>query len=148
MREYREYDEMKDDEFDEYKTDGTPRKYNKNVNYYINKDDFYNEVVKFQKSSDNKDERQASEKLGQMILTLTEHVLKMPSFYRYQKEVKEDMRSFAIYKCMKGLQTFNISMPNAKDFVFAYFTKACIYAYYTFLSQHYKHVNIMRDLKS
>lgn len=139
---------MKDNINENLKADGSERQRNLPINYYLDKEEFYNEIVKFKKSAAKPEDRQASEKLGTMLMTLTEHVLKMPSFYRYQRELKEDMRSFALYKCMKGLQTFDVDMKNAKGLVFAYFTKATIFAYYTFLSQHYKQVNIVRDLKT
>ena len=43
-----------------------------------------------------------------MFLTITEHILRSPSFNRYPKEVKEDLRGHALEKLMKSLRTVKL----------------------------------------
>ena len=53
---------------------------------------------------------QCTEKLGEMFLTLTEHMLRSPSFNRYPKEVRSDLRGHALEKLMKSLKTVKLSL--------------------------------------
>ena len=54
------------------------------------------------------EEGQCTEKLGEMFLTLTDHMLRSPNFNRYPKEVKEDLRGQALEKLMKSLKTVKL----------------------------------------
>ena len=88
------------------------------------------------------EEGQCTEKLGEMFLTLTEHMLRSPSFNRYPKEVKEDLRGHAIVKLMKSLTTVNLAFTPHQIFNFA--TRAAYTAFLSELSRHYKQANIKR----
>ena len=53
-----------------------------------------------------------TEKLGEMFLTLTNHILRSPNFNRYPKEVKEDLCGHAIVKLMKSLRTVKLVLTS------------------------------------
>lgn len=85
---------------------------------------------------------QCTEKLGEMFLTLTNHILRSPNFNRYPKELKEDLRGHAIVKLMKSLTTVNLAFTPHQIFNFA--TRAAYTAFLSELSRHYKQANIKR----
>ena len=85
---------------------------------------------------------QCTEKLGEMFLTLTNHMLRSPSFSRYPKEVKEDLSGHAIVKLMKSLTTVNMAFTPHQIFNFA--TRAAYTAFLSELSRHYRQANIKR----
>ena len=53
---------------------------------------------------------QCTEKLGEMFLTLTNHILRSPSFNRYPYQIKEDLCGHALEKLMKSLKTVKLSL--------------------------------------
>ena len=87
---------------------------------------------------------QCTEKLGEMFLTLTNHMLRSPNFSRYSKEVKEDLSGHAIVKLMKSLTTVNLSFTPHQIFNFA--TRAAYTAFLSELSRHYKFENLKRKV--
>lgn len=74
-----------------------------NKRNYLEAQELYNEYKKSVEAG------QCTEKLGEMFLTLTEHMLRSPNFNRYPKEIKEDLCGHAIVKLMKSLTTVNLS---------------------------------------
>ena len=103
---------------------------------YIDQKELYNE---YKKSVDNE---QCSETLGLMFLTLTNHILRSPSFNRYPIQVKEDLRGHAIEKLMKSLKTVNLEFTHQQIFNFA--TRTIYNAYFSELARHYKQEGIKR----
>ncbi|MBS7346214.1 MAG: hypothetical protein KIG14_00685 [Candidatus Sacchiramonaceae bacterium] len=85
---------------------------------------------------------QCTDKLGEMFLTLTNHMLRSPSFSRYPKEVKEDLSGHALEKLMKSLTTVNLAFTPHQIFNFA--TRAAYTAFLSELSRHYRQANIKR----
>ena len=73
-----------------------------NKRNYLEAEELYNE---YKKSVEG---WQCTEKLGEMFLTLTSHILRSPSFNRYPIQVKEDLRGHAIVKLMKSLKTVKL----------------------------------------
>lgn len=110
-------------------------KENKKRNY-IEAQDLYNQYKK------SVEDGQCTEKLGAMFLTLTEHMLRSPSFNRYPKEVKEDLQGHAIVKLMKSLKTVKLTFTPHQIFNFA--TRAIYTAFLSELGRHYKQENIKR----
>ena len=53
---------------------------------------------------------QCTERLGELFLTLTDHMLRSPNFNRYQTQIKEDLSGHAIVKLMKSLTTVKLSL--------------------------------------
>ena len=71
---------------------------------YIDQKELYDEYKKSVEAG------QCTEKLGEMFLTLTDHMLRSPNFNRYPKEVKEDLQGHAIVKLMKSLRTVKLDL--------------------------------------
>ena len=88
------------------------------------------------------EDRIVSEELGTMFLAIANKLLNHSSFRNYSKELKEDMRSFGLYKLIKGLKNYNFKFNNG----FAYCTQALWNAYITVIGRHYKHQNMRHDL--
>ena len=105
---------------------------------YLDQKELYNE---YKKSVDND---QCTERLGEMFLTLTEHILRSPSFNRYQTQVKEDLSGHAIVKLMKSLKTVKLYLTPQQIFNFA--TRTVYTAFLSELGRHYKFENLKRKV--
>ena len=103
---------------------------------YIDQNELYDE---YKKSVDND---QCTEKLGLMFITLTNHILRSPSFNRYPIQVKEDLRGHAIVKLIKSLKTVKCELMPQQIFNFA--TRTVYTAFLSELGRHYKQENIKR----
>lgn len=103
---------------------------------YINQNELYDE---YKNSVDND---QCTEKLGTMFLTMTEHILRSPSFNRYPQQVKEDLRGHALEKLMKSLRT--VKLQYTPQQIFNFVTRAIYNAYFSELARHYKQEGIKR----
>ena len=103
---------------------------------YIDQNELYDE---YKKSVDND---QCSERLGELFLTLTYHILRSPSFNRYPIQVKEDLQGYALEKLMKSLKTVNLAFTPHQIFNFA--TRTIYTAFLSELGRHYKQENIKR----
>ena len=77
-----------------------------------------------------------------MFITLTNHILRSPSFNRYPKEMKEDLQGHAIVKLIKSLKTVKLDFTPHQIFNFA--TRSVYTAFLSELSRHYKHENTKR----
>ena len=75
-----------------------------NKQNYLDAQDLYDQYKK------SVEDGQCTERLGELFLTLTDHMLRSPNFNRYTKEVKEDLRGQAIVKLMKSLKTVKLSL--------------------------------------
>ena len=107
-----------------------------NKRNYLEAQDFYDQYKK------SVEDDQCSEKLGLMFLTLTNHILRSPSFNRYPIQVKEDLRGHAIVKLMKSLKTVKLYLTPQQIFNFA--TRTVYTAFLSELGRHYKQENIKR----
>lgn len=85
---------------------------------------------------------QCTEKLGEMFITLTIHMLRSPNFNRYPKEVKEDLRGHALEKLMKSLRTVKCELMPQQIFNFA--TRTVYTAFLSELGRYYKQEGIKR----
>ena len=105
---------------------------------YIDQNELYDE---YKKSVEND---QCSERLGEMFLTLTNHILRSPNFNRYPKELKEDLSGHAIVKLMKSLKTVKCELMPQQIFNFA--TRTVYTAFLSELGRHYKFENLKRKV--
>ena len=103
---------------------------------YIDQNELYDE---YKKSVEND---QCTEKLGLMFLTLTNHILRSPSFNRYPIQIKEDLSGHALEKLMKSLKTVRLDLTPQNIFNFA--TRTVYTAFLSELGRHYKQENIKR----
>ena len=105
---------------------------------YIDQNELYDE---YKKSVEND---QCSERLGELFLTLTFHILRSPSFNRYSYQIKEDLCGHAIVKLMKSLKTVKLSLTAQNIFNFA--TRTVYTAFLSEISRHYKFENLKRKV--
>ena len=105
---------------------------------YIDQKELYDE---YKKSVDND---QCTEKLGELFLTLTYHILRSPSFNRYSYQIKEDLSGHAIVKLMKSLKTVKLQLTAQQIFNFA--TRTVYTAFLSELGRHYKFENLKRKV--
>lgn len=103
--------------------------------FYINPDDLKNEIIISQKN------KQCSNKLAEMLMTLHKKVLNFPSFKNYTKEDKEDMMFFSIERFLKK----GIFTANPDKNLFAYMTTGIYINYQNYLKKMYKRLNIERE---
>ena len=103
---------------------------------YIDQKELYNE---YKKSVDND---QCTERLGELFLTLTNHILRSPSFNRYSYQIKEDLSGHALEKLMKSLRTVKLEFTPHQIFNFA--TRTIYTAFLSELGRHYKQENTKR----
>ena len=109
-----------------------------NKRNYLEAQDLYDQYKKSVESG------QCTEKLGEMFLTLTDHILRSPSFNRYPIQIKEDLCGHALEKLMKSLKTVKLSLTAQQIFNFA--TRTVYNAYFSELSRHYKFENLKRKV--
>ena len=107
-----------------------------NKRNYLEAQDLYDQYKK------SVEDGQCTDKLGEMFLTLTYHMLRSPNFNRYPKEVKEDLQGHAIVKLMKSLKTVKLEFTPHQIFNFA--TRTIYTAFLSELGRHYKHENTKR----
>ena len=107
-----------------------------NKQNYLEAQDLYDQYKKSVESG------QCTEKLGEMFLTLTDHILRSPSFNRYQTQVKEDLQGYALEKLMKSLKTVKLELTHQQIFNFA--TRTVYNAFFSELARHYKFENTKR----
>ena len=107
-----------------------------NKRNYLEAQDLYDQYKK------SVEDGQCTEKLGEMFLTLTDHILRSPSFNRYSYQVKEDLQGYALEKLMKSLKTVKLELTSQQIFNFA--TRTIYNAYFSELARHYKFENTKR----
>ena len=103
---------------------------------YLDQKELYNEYKKSVEGG------QCTERLGELFLTLTYHILRSPNFNRYSKEVKEDLSGHALEKLMKSLKTVKLHFTAQQIFNFA--TRTVYTAFLSELGRHYKQEGIKR----
>ena len=109
-----------------------------NKQNYLEAQDLYDQYKK------SVEDGQCTEKLGLMFITLTNHILRSPSFNRYPKEVKEELQGYALEKLMKSLKTVKLYLTPQQIFNFA--TRTVYNAYFSELARHYKFENLKRKV--
>lgn len=86
--------------------------------------------------------KQIPVEFGKMIQMIAERLTNHSNFKNYTREMKQDMVSYAKYKCFQGIGNYNFDYKNA----FAYFTTACYNAFVSEISRYYKKKNLDRDV--
>ena len=109
-----------------------------NKRNYLDQKELYNEYKK------SVEDGKCTEKLGEMFLTLTNHMLRSPNFNRYSYQVKEDLSGHAIVKLMKSLKTVKLELTAQQIFNFA--TRTVYTAFLSELGRHYKFENLKRKM--
>lgn len=111
---------------------------------YIDAEQLKGEWLKWRDSSTQIDERIITNELGQMILDIATHLTSHKQFVGYPQHMKDDMVSDGVMKCIKNLKNIKGEFNGRQ--IFNYLTRACFTAIYDYLSDHYKEVNLKREL--
>ena len=88
-------------------------------NNYIDADEFLKEVIQSQKLG------QCTERLGQLLLELHDHILTLSRFSKKSPDIKEEIKSYSLYRILsRGLLTFEDTSSARR--CFNYFTTSAI----------------------
>ena len=114
--------------------------------FYVTNAKLLNELYAWRDSAPapkegEEDRRIITEEFGKMIKMIAERLTNHSNFKNYSKEMKQDMVSYAQFKCIQGIHNYNFEYKNA----FAYFTTACYNAFVSEISKYYKRKNFDRD---
>lgn len=103
---------------------------------YINKQELHDELVK------SKTQGQPTVAVCNMFREMSDHILRSPRFRNYPHDIKEDMGTEALIKCIKQISTYNADKP---DCCFAYFSRCVYCAIIDYLRKHYRRINNERQ---
>jgi hypothetical protein len=101
----------------------------KKNNYYVDNNEFYNELKKYIERTETDKNARMSERLGTMIYLTVEGFSNKYSFRDYT--YKEDMIGLAVYYCCKYLKNYDLSRKN----VHAYVSKIAQHAFMTTINK-------------
>ena len=112
----------------------------KQRNNYIDRDRLY------QLMRDYKDTGKISEELGEMFMTMTDHILGHSNFRNYTQDVREEMRSHALLLLVRYGHNCDAYQRDARQ-TFNYITTITMNACKQVLQKYYKHLNLKRELE-
>lgn len=101
---------------------------------YVNKQEFYQEMVKYFKNPD----KPVSNKLGKMIFDTCYNLQYYRKFIRYPIEEREELVGDAVENCLRYMKNFK---PDEYDNPHAYFTQIAYYAFLRKIMKEYKEKN-------
>ena len=111
----------------------------KNKKYYVDPNELHAELAKYQ-STDI-----ISERLGQIFINMTYHILNHSNFKQYNDNLKDDMRSHAIFMLMKYVHNCDPTERSPEN-CFNYVSTCIFNAYRQVLKDYYRDVNLKNDL--
>lgn len=106
-------------------------------NIYLTSDEIYEEWKKWKETG------VISERMGNQMMTLAQHVMTSHHFNRYSKEIREDMISDGVMKIIKNLHNMK---EEYKSSFFSYWTRCIWTASIVYLGKHYKNINKRKQL--
>lgn len=74
---------------------------------------------------------------------IAQHLLTCGKFKGYHRDLKEEMISEALLKCIKNIKNFK---SEYSDKSFNYFTRCVEHAFFATLDKYYKHKNLIDEL--
>ena len=95
---------------------------------------------------DYKDTGKISEELGQMFMTMTDHILGHSNFRNYTQAVREEMKSYALLLLVKYSHNCDAYQRDARQ-TFNYITTIIFNACKQILQKYYKRLNAQRELE-
>ena len=106
---------------------------------FIEPQDIYDEVKIFQEQLKvDPENARVSEKLGLLLIKLTENVLSSGCWCRYPPAQKQDMQSEALYRCMRACRLAKLELGPKK--IFSYFTRTVWLAFLRVVMMNYKQI--------
>lgn len=112
----------------------------KQKNNYIDRNELHSEMKAY------KDTGVISERLGQLFLTITDHILGHSNFRNYTQDVRQEMKSHALLMLVKYSHNCDAYQRDARQ-TFNYITTIIFNAFRQVLLRYYKQLNIQRELE-
>ena len=112
----------------------------KQRNNYIDRNELHSEMKAY------KDTGVISERLGQLFLTITDHILGHSNFRNYTQDVREEMKSHALILLVKYSHNCDAYQRDARQ-TFNYITTVVMNACKQILIKYYKRLNTQRELE-
>ena len=107
---------------------------------YIDRNELHSEMKAY------KDTGVISERLGQLFLTITDHILGHSNFRNYTQDVREEMKSHALILLVKYSHNCDAYQRDARQ-VFNYLSTVIFNAFKQTLLKYYKQQNLKRELE-
>lgn len=79
-----------------------------------------------------------------MFKLMVNHILRSKSFSNYNQDLKDDLASHALEKCIKNIKNYK---KEKADVCFNYYTRTIFCAFMDVLGKYYKHKNLIRELE-
>ena len=112
----------------------------KQRNNYIDRNELHSEMKAY------KDTGVISERLGQLFLTITDHILGHSNFRNYTQDVRQEMKSHALILLVKYSHNCDAYQRDARQ-VFNYLSTVTFNAFKQILLKYYKQQNLKRELE-
>ena len=112
----------------------------KQRNNYIDRNELHSEMKAY------KDTGVISERLGQLFLTITTHILGHSNFRNYTQDVRQEMKSHALLMLVKYSHNCDAYQRDARQ-TFNYITTIIMNACKQILIKYYKQQNLQRELE-
>lgn len=113
-------------------------------NHYVHKEELLNEILEYKKTG------VVSNALGKMLMNISIHFSRHPSFRRYKEHgVLEELQGEGIIAELKALKSFNPERKRTGNRIsnpVAYMTEVVKNAFRAYLGKMYKDKNFQRDL--
>ena len=113
----------------------------KQRNNYIDRNELHSEMKAY------KDTGVISERLGQLFITMTDHILGHSNFRNYTQAVREEMKSYALLLLIKYSHNCDAYERDARQ-VFNYLSTVTFNAFKQVLQKYYKNLNLKRELET
>ena len=113
----------------------------KQRNNYIDRDRLH------QLMRDYKDTGIISEELGDMFMTMTDHILGHSNFRNYTQAVREEMKSYALLLLVRYSHNCDAYQRDARQ-TFNYITTIIMNSFKQILLKYYKQQNLKRELET
>lgn len=112
----------------------------KQRNNYIDRTELHSEMKAY------KDTGVISERLGQLFITMVDHILGHSNFRNYTQAVREEMKSYALLLLVKYSHNCDAYQRDARQ-TFNYITTVVFNSFKQVLQKYYKHLNLKRELE-
>ena len=113
----------------------------KQRNNYIDCNELHSEMKAY------KDTGVISERLGQLFITITDHILGHSNFRNYTQAVREEMKSYALLLLIKYSHNCDAYQRDARQ-TFNYITTITMNSFKQVLQKYYKQQNLKRELET
>ena len=113
----------------------------KQRNNYIDRTELHSEMKAY------KDTGVISERLGQLFITITDHILGHSNFRNYTQDVRQEMKSYALLLLIKYSHNCDAYQRDARQ-VFNYLSTVTFNAFKQVLQKYYKNLNLKRELET